>query len=128
MCIFCDGLKDEQIIYETKHFKIVFDINPEQAGHLLLISKAHYMNYLELPDDIALDLIQLERKMIHILENEMNIYGVSLIRNNGRVMDEGTHFHEHVIPRYKGDNFWSDKKTKLMSFDLALFLSLLQPK
>ncbi|WP_414051283.1 HIT family protein [Macrococcus animalis] len=128
MCIFCDGLKGEQIIYETKHFKMVFDINPEQEGHLLLISKAHYMNYIELPDDIALDLIQLERKMIHILENEMNIYGVSLIRNNGRVMDEGTHFHEHVIPRYKSDNFWSDKETKLVSFDLALFLSLLQPK
>ncbi|MGK0554641.1 HIT family protein [Macrococcus capreoli] len=125
MCIFCDGIKKEQIIYETEHFKVVFDIDPEQEGHMLLISKHHYMNYLDLPDEIAFELIHIERKMIRILEDEMNIYGVTLIRNNGRVMDNGTHFHEHIIPRYKDDKFWSKKETKPMTFDFALFLSLL---
>ncbi|MGV2874434.1 HIT family protein [Macrococcus capreoli] len=125
MCIFCDGFKKEQIIYETEHFKVVFDIDPEQEGHMLLISKHHYMNYQDLPDEVAFDLIHLERKMIRILEDKMNIYGVTLIRNNGRVMDNGTHFHEHIIPRYKDDKFWSKQETKPMTFDFALFLSLL---
>ncbi|WP_414053940.1 HIT family protein [Macrococcus equi] len=125
MCIFCDGIKKEQIIYETEHFKVVFDIDPEQEGHMLLISKRHYMNYIDLPDEVAFDLINLERKMIEILENEMNIYGVTLIRNNGSVMDNGTHFHEHIIPRYKEDEFWSKKVTEQITFDFDLFLSLL---
>lgn len=125
MCIFCDGIKEEQIIYETSHFKVVFDIDPEQHGHILLISKVHYMNYLELPDDVVMDLIQLERKMIHILKQDMNIYGVSLIRNNGSVMDEGTHFHEHVIPRYKDDKFWSNEETAQIPFDVEALISFL---
>ncbi|MGK0576457.1 HIT family protein [Macrococcus capreoli] len=125
MCIFCDGIKKEQIIYETEHFKVVFDIDPEQEGHMLLISKRHYMKYIDLPDEVAFDLIYLERKIIEILENEMNIYGVSLIRNNGRVMDNGTHFHEHIIPRYEDDKFWSKKETKQITFNFDLFISLL---
>ncbi|MCE4956816.1 HIT family protein [Macrococcoides caseolyticum] len=125
MCIFCDDIKQEQIIYETDDFKVVFDIDPEQEGHMLLISKHHYMNYQDLPDEVVFDLIHLERKMIRILEDEMNIYGVSIIRNNGRIMDDGTHFHVHIIPRYKGDKFWSKEDTKQVFFDFNLFLSLL---
>lgn len=125
MCIFCNGLQKNQIIYETKHFKVVFDINPEQEGHMLLISKDHYMNYLELPDEVVLDLIQLERKLIQILENDMNIFGVSIIRNNGRVMDNGTHFHEHIIPRYESDGFWEEGPTENFPFDFTRFITLL---
>lgn len=125
MCIFCNGLDKDQIIYETKHFKVVFDIDPEQEGHMLLISKVHYMNYLEVPDEVVLDLIQLERKIIQILESDMNIYGVSLIRNNGRVMDEGTHFHEHIIPRYKLDGFWNEGPTRTFPFNFNRFITLL---
>ncbi|WP_414047970.1 HIT family protein [Macrococcus equi] len=125
MCIFCNDITKEQIFYSTKYFNVVFDIDPEQEGHVLLIAKDHYMNYLELPDEVVMDLIALERKMIEILENEMNIYGVTLIRNNGSVMDNGTHFHEHIIPRYKEDEFWSKKVTEQITFDFDLFLSLL---
>ncbi|MCG7421015.1 HIT family protein [Macrococcus epidermidis] len=125
MCIFCNGLEKNQIIYETKHFKVVFDINPEQEGHMLLISKDHYMNYLELPDEVVLDLIQLERKLIQILEGDMNIYGVSLIKNNGQVMDEGTHFHEHIIPRYEFDGFWDEDPTRTYPFDFQRFIRLI---
>lgn len=125
MCIFCNGLNKEQIIHETNHFKVVFDIDPEQEGHMLLISKVHYMNYLEVPYEVVLDLIQLERKIIQILESDMNIYGVSLIRNNGQVMDEGTHFHEHIIPRYELDGFWNEGPTRTFPFDFNRFITLL---
>lgn len=125
MCIFCNGLDKDQILYETIHFKVVFDIDPEQEGHMLLISKVHYMNYLELPDEVVLDLIQLERKLIQILERDMNIFGVSLIKNNGRVMDNGTHFHEHIIPRYELDGFWDEDPTRTYPFDFQQFIRLI---
>lgn len=125
MCIFCNELDKDQILYDTNHFKVVFDIDPEQEGHMLLISKEHYMNYLELPDEVVLDLIQLERKLIQILESEMNILGISLIRNNGRVMDDGTHFHEHIIPRYELDGFWDEDQTNMVAFDFERFIALL---
>ncbi|WP_414056077.1 HIT family protein [Macrococcus equi] len=126
MCIFCNDITKEQIFYSSKYFNVVFDIDPEQEGHVLLIAKDHYMNYLELPDEVVMDLIALERKLIHIYENVLNIYGVSMIRNNGFVMDDGTHFHEHIIPRYKEDAFWSKENTQHVSFDFDTFLQALQ--
>lgn len=32
--------------------------------------------------------------------------GVRVIQNNGAIMDEGTHFHVHLVPRYEDDDFW----------------------
>lgn len=40
-CIFCHQLKEEDILYQTEHFKIVRDIAPIQTGHLIIISKVH---------------------------------------------------------------------------------------
>lgn len=32
--------------------------------------------------------------------------GFTIVSNNGFLMDEGTHYHCHLIPRYTGDGFW----------------------
>ena len=37
-CIFCECIEDSQILAETDHFFMVYDINPIQKGHLLIIS------------------------------------------------------------------------------------------
>ncbi len=57
-CIFCQQIKLEQILSETEYFKVVFDINPVQMGHLLIISKKHAMDMRELLDEELFDLIK----------------------------------------------------------------------
>ena len=108
-CIFCNNITEQQILTETTHFKVVFDIDPIQHGHLLIISKQHLMDLRELSTVQHLELLQLEKDIITILDKIFSIPGVTVIQNNGSIMDEGTHFHVHLIPRYPDDQFWENQ-------------------
>lgn len=117
-CVFCHRIEPKDRLAESNHFFAVLDINPIQNGHILIISKQHYMNMRDIPEIILKDLICFEQKIIAILEDAFNVLGVSIIQNNGKVMDLGTHFHVHLIPRYHEDQFWDHQK--VVQFDLAI--------
>lgn len=117
-CIFCQDIQPENILAQSQYFFAVFDIDPIQDGHILLISKEHYTNLREIPQAVLLDLLELEKKMIALLEDQFEILGVSVIQNNGKIMDIGTHFHTHLIPRYTADQFWDHQKVLPIKIDL----------
>ncbi|HER2227500.1 TPA: HIT domain-containing protein, partial [Streptococcus pyogenes] len=54
---FCHQLKANQLLTQSQYFKVVFDIDPIQKGHLLLISKDHYTSLTQLPKEVRYDLI-----------------------------------------------------------------------
>lgn len=117
-CIFCDHIKAEQILCQTKHFKVVYDINPIQTGHLLLISKEHYNSLTQLPQEVRHDLIDLEYQLVQQLEEQLPIDGVTRASNDKDLLDTETHFHTHLIPRVKEDGFWDKLEIEKINFDL----------
>src|SRR5699024_7762110 len=117
-CIFCNEIKEEQILLETASFKVIFDSDPIQLGHLLIISKSHADSIIDFTSETLLELIILEKKIVEALENNFNILGVSIIQNNGKVMDDGTHFHVHVVPRYTEDKFWDNQTVDKRNIDI----------
>lgn len=117
-CIFCEKITNEQILIKSKSFKVVFDIDPIQIGHLLIISKNHYMDIIKLPSTEIIELLELEKAIIEVFEKSFSITSVSIIQNNGSIMDEGTHFHVHVIPRYVDDAFWNNQFVKEQKISL----------
>ncbi|NKC66465.1 HIT family protein [Vagococcus fluvialis] len=119
-CIFCHHIEATNILTESTYFFAVFDIDPIQTGHILVISKKHYETMLDIPNEILLDLLQFEKQIIATLENNFDVLGVTIAQNNGAVMDEGTHFHVHLIPRYQDDAFWDSQKVTNKSIDLDL--------
>lgn len=58
--IFCEGIEEKQILLQTKKFKVVLDIDPIQSGHLLIISKKHFMDVRELTDSALMELLELQ--------------------------------------------------------------------
>ena len=119
-CIFCHGIKSDDILISSNHFFAVLDIDPIQNGHIIIISKKHYLDIRNIPENELLDLINLEKKLITILEDNFNLLGVSVLQNNGKTMDQGTHFHIHLIPRYRNDYFWENHEVEKIPFDLDL--------
>ncbi len=109
-CIFCQQIKSEQILSETEHFMVIFDINPVQTGHLLIVSKKHYMDIREMSDEVLFDLVKLEKNLVSKIYDIFEVDGVTIAQNNGSIMDIGTHCNVHVIPRYKNDGFWDNQK------------------
>lgn len=125
-CIFCDQISSREILKRTSNFKLVYDIDPIQEGHLLIISKEHYMNILEIPNTVLHELIELQKEIVSLLESNFSVEGVTIMQNNGRIMDEGTHFHVHVIPRYLEDSFWDNQQVFRHKLDLKKVKRLLE--
>lgn len=119
-CIFCqlpDGVK----IFESQHFFAVWDIDPIQVGHLLLISKVHHQDLRDLTEDEVLDFHQAQLSLIEQMEKQAGVRGLTLVINNGQLMDEGTHFHCHLIPRFPDDQFWETLQPEQGEFDKERF-------
>ncbi|WP_105114494.1 HIT family protein [Streptococcus suis] len=123
-CIFCHQLKEEDILYQTEHFMIVWDIDPIQTGHLLIISKGHYDTLSQIPSTIRYELSDLEVFLTEKLYQTLAIDGVTIACND-RLFDAGTHFHVHLIPRLQEDGFWDQMSLAQVQLDLNAFLKAL---
>ncbi|HPJ01081.1 MAG TPA: HIT family protein [Enterococcus sp.] len=125
LCQVCHAIPSHNYLKTTAHFYVVYDIDPIQQGHLLIISKEHYTNLRDLPRHSLYELIELEQELTKLLETHFDIQGVSILQNNGKVMDEGTHFHVHVVPRYSNDHFWAHQKVTQQQLSLEKLTKLL---
>ncbi|NQH34493.1 HIT family protein [Streptococcus suis] len=123
-CIFCHQLKEEDILYQTEYFKVVWDIDPVQTGHLLIISKEHYDTLSQIPPVVRYELSDLEVFLTEKLCQELAIDGVTMACND-RLFDAGTHFHVHLIPRFRSDGFWDQIRLRQAQMDLNKLLKAL---
>lgn len=123
-CIFCHQLNENDILYQTEHFKVVWDIDPIQTGHLLIISKEHCDTLSQIPSAVRYELSDLEVFLTEKLCQELAIDGVTLACND-RLFDVGTHFHVHLIPRLQEDGFWDQMSLAQVQLDLNAFLKTL---
>ncbi|MDA0987354.1 MAG: HIT family protein [Bacteroidetes bacterium] len=107
-CIFCkirDGEIPSKILYENEVAFAILDINPMNFGHVLVISKNHYKDILEIPKSEAADLFSAVQLISKSLTEALNLEGFNVISNKGEIAGQSIfHFHFHIIPRYKNDN------------------------
>lgn len=73
-----------------------------------------------------LDLINFQSELIEKMELHSEILGITIASNNGKVMDDGMHFHSHLIPRYANDGFWEAINVDLKSFPRDKFESIMK--
>jgi histidine triad (HIT) family protein len=97
-----------KVIFENHLITCVLDIAPFNEGHILILPKKHFHDLEEL-DTETLNAIM--NGSVIISKNLRRIYepdGITICQNGG-VFNDLTHFHMHIIPRYKNDGFtWSD--------------------
>ncbi len=106
-CIFCRIIEGEipsATVYEDEDFKAIMDISPAAKGHVVMLSKRHCENLLDLDDGTAAKALLVARKLAKVLKAELNCDGINLVQNNGEAAGQTVfHFHLHLIPRYQGD-------------------------
>ncbi|MCH1674665.1 HIT family protein [Streptococcus suis] len=123
-CIFCHQIEEIDILYQTEYFKVVWDIDPIQTGHLLIISKDHYDTLSQVPPTIRYELSDLEVFLTEKLCQTLAIDGVTTACND-RLFNAGTHFHVYLIPRFRSDGFWDQISLAQAQLDLTHFLKAL---
>ncbi|KRN02221.1 diadenosine tetraphosphate (Ap4A) hydrolase [Levilactobacillus senmaizukei DSM 21775 = NBRC 103853] len=100
-CIFC---QKTDIILENDLAKAFWDVHPVRKGHLLVVPKAHYATYFEVPaaTRVAMDHLLFDARDLLIERYHpagFNI-GVNVDAAAGQTV---MHAHVHLIPRYEGD-------------------------
>lgn len=106
-CIFCkiaNGVIPSKTIYEDADFRVILDLGPATKGHALILPKEHADNLLELPDEVARNVLPVAKIVAAKMKDKLHCEGLNLVQNNGELAGQTVkHFHMHLIPRYQGD-------------------------
>ena len=106
-CVFCKIIAGEipaDKIYEDEDCLAFLDITPVNPGHSLLITKKHYENIYELPDEALKKLAPAIKKIAVAIKEGTGAEGINIGMNNeaaaGQIVP---HAHFHIIPRFPND-------------------------
>ena len=103
-CIFCLMDKAKHII-ENEHFYVIADKHPVTRGHLLIISKRHFVDYFGINEAEAVALSDIVKAAKDHLVGLYAPVAYNLGMNCGKQAGQSVfHFHLHLIPRYAKDN------------------------
>lgn len=106
-CIFCkiaNGQIPSKTLYEDEDFRVILDLGPATEGHALILPKEHAANLFELSEELAAKALLVAQKIAVRMKNTLGCDGLNLVQNNGEAAGQTvSHFHIHVIPRYKND-------------------------
>ncbi len=103
-CIFCikEPITDDKLISINTDYYVILDKFPISPGHLLIISKQHYENFLETPDSTISSMMKASKKFGILLQSVLSADGMKILTNINKVGDQSImHTHIHIIPKYK---------------------------
>ena len=115
-CIFCKIIAGDipsYKVYENDKVLAFLDITPVNPGHTLVVSKEHYENLNDLPEELVSKIIQAIKKIAPAVVKAVGADGFNLNLNNGPAAGQiVNHVHFHIVPRKIGDGYelWSGKE------------------
>lgn len=114
-CIFCKiaaGEIPSHKVYEDGEALAFLDIHPINAGHTLVIPKAHHQDLLDTPPELLARLMQTIVKIAPAILNGVGAPAFNLGVNNGSEAGQIIfHTHFHIMPRFDSDGhkLWRGK-------------------
>lgn len=106
-CIFChiiSGKVPSKEVYSDSKVKAVLDINPANAGHVLLMPKEHYLIFPQVPDELVGYLGVVSKAISKACIRALKVPATNIFIANGAAAGQkAQHVMMHVIPRKEGD-------------------------
>jgi len=107
-CIFCRIARNEapaSLVCDDDEVIAFLDARPVNEGHTLVITRKHYVNIYEAPDEEVAHLFQIVKKVATAVKESEKADGISVFQNNGRAANQVVfHLHVHIIPRHEGQS------------------------
>ena len=103
-CQLANNQIETHVVYEDDYVCCILDHSPYNDGHVLILPKQHVRYFDELDDYTAISLMKASKIISKAIKRLFHPDGITVCQNGG-AFDELTHFHMHVVPRYKGQNF-----------------------
>ena len=94
-CLYGDC--SDKMLFENELFECMLAGNPRAPGHTVIISKAHYKDMLEIPDELCREVYVFAKKAMCALKA---VYGSESVYLCTMCDGPMNHFHVQLIPRY----------------------------
>lgn len=105
-CIFCriaSGEIPSHVVYEDDHLKAFLDIQPIRPGHVLIVPKAHFDYYDDLPPELASAIVHLGQRLGKAMKSIYSVERAAFLFTGTDV----THVHAHVLPMHEKSDITS---------------------
>ena len=127
-CPFCavaQGLETEavytvpgDIVLRTDHVVAFVSSHwwPRNPGHVILIPCRHFENIFDLPNEYGSLILQATRRIALAMKIAFACDGVSTRQHNEPAGNQEVwHFHQHVFPRYAGDDLYLRTRERFLA-------------
>lgn len=92
--------------YEDADAVAFMDIQPVNAGHVLVVPREHYESLVDVPRELGVHLFDVTMRVAAAVKRVTQCEGMNLIVNSGAAAGQDEfHYHVHIIPRRKSDGF-----------------------
>lgn len=107
-CVFCAVVAgaEHHAVYRDNDVVAFLDHAPVIPGHTLVVPATHYETLDDLPDDALAPLFRVVRQVSIAIQRALGAEG-TLTLSNTRISQSVPHVHIHVVPRRKGDKFFT---------------------
>ena len=100
---------------------------PNNPGHVLVIPNAHFENLYDLPDWLGAPLHVAARRLALAMKRAYRCHGTSTRQHNEPAGNQDVwHFHQHVFPRYDGDDLYRSEKLRYDDEERACYADRLR--
>ncbi len=103
-CVFCKIVKKEipaRVVHENHDFVGFLDIQPKSCGHVVIVSKRHVTDMIELDVAEQNSLNDVLRELCMRMRKRLGATGYTVVCSNGVSSGQAVpHFSMHVIPTY----------------------------
>jgi histidine triad (HIT) family protein len=96
-CLFCRIARQEmpsRIVHENEHVVAFLDIRPIRPGHVLVVPRAHYAYFDDLPADVMQQLMGVAQRLAPALRSSFAVERVGLLFTGVDI----AHAHAHLVP------------------------------
>jgi histidine triad (HIT) family protein len=108
-CSFCDlihGAGEVSMCYEDADVVAFMDVQPVNAGHVLVVPRAHYESLVDIPHALAMHIFEVAMELAPVVRQMEGTDGLNIVVNSGAAAGQDVfHYHVHVIPRRQSDGF-----------------------
>lgn len=108
-CIFCEivhGAGEASICYEDDRAIAFMDIQPVNAGHVLVVPREHFESLNDVPHELAMHLFEVALKLGPVVRKISRSADLNVVVNSGKAAGQNVfHYHVHLIPRRVDDGF-----------------------
>ncbi len=92
--------------FEDADVVAFMDIQPVNAGHVLVVPRDHFEGIEDIPHGLAMHLFEVAMELAPVVKQVAGAAGLNVVVNSGAAAGQDVfHYHVHVIPRRAGDGF-----------------------